>query len=96
VLTGCSEDWARLAGTLGVKVIHIAERDTQTADQANKSGEFVNTWSVDGFTGEGLQPAELGWGTHEKALPPDGSRHEFGYDAAIYLRRPGAGTRVRT
>ena len=79
-----------------MKVIHIAERDTQTADQANKSGEFVNTWSVDGFTGEGLQPAELGWGTHEKALPPDGSRHEFGYDAAIYLRRPGAGTRVRT
>jgi homospermidine synthase len=27
---------------------------------------FVNTWSVEGFVSEGLQPAELGWGTHEK------------------------------
>ena len=30
---------------------------------------FVNTWSVEGFVSEGLQPAELGFGTHEKALP---------------------------
>ena len=29
---------------------------------------FVNTWSVEGFVSEGLQPAELGWGTHEKSL----------------------------
>ena len=27
---------------------------------------FVNTWSVEGFLSEGMQPAELGWGTHEK------------------------------
>jgi homospermidine synthase len=77
-------------------VIHIAERDTQTADIAKRRGEFVNTWSVDGFVGEGCQPAELGWGTHEKALPPDGRRHEFGCDSAIYLMRPGASTRVRS
>ena len=88
--------WARIAADLGVKVIHIAERDTQVAAQAKKPGEFVNTWSVDGFVGEGCQPAELGWGTHEKALPPDGHRHGFGCDAAIYLMRPGASTRVRT
>jgi homospermidine synthase len=30
---------------------------------------FVNTWSVEGFVSEGLQPAELGWGTHEKWMP---------------------------
>ena len=59
-------------------------------------GEFVNTWSIDGFVGEGRQPAELGWGTHEKAIPADGHRHEFGCDAAVYLLRPGAGTRVRS
>ena len=88
--------WAALAEILGVKVIHIAERDTQTASFAKKPGEFVNTWSIDGFVGEGCQPAELGWGTHEKTLPPDGSRHDFGSDAAIYLMRPGASTRVRT
>jgi homospermidine synthase len=88
--------WAAIAQRLGVKVIHIAERDTQVGDRPKKPGEFVNTWSVDGFVGEGCQPAELGWGTHEKALPPDGRKHDFGCDAAIYLMRPGASTRVRT
>jgi homospermidine synthase len=88
--------WAAIAERLGVKAIHIAERDTQVADRPKKPGEFVNTWSVDGFVGEGCQPAELGWGTHEKALPEDAHRHGFGCDAAIYLMRPGASTRVRT
>jgi homospermidine synthase len=88
--------WAALAETLGVKVIHIAERDTQVSDKPKEPGEFVNTWSIDGFVSEGCQPAELGWGTHEKALPHDGRRHEFGGGAAIYLMRPGASTRVRT
>lgn len=88
--------WAALAEGLGVKVIHIAERDTQTASVAKRPGEFVNTWSIDGFAGEGCQPAELGWGTHERALPADGRRHDFGGGAAIYLLRPGASTRVRT
>ncbi len=60
------EKWAQLAYKLGIKVIHIAERDTQTANPPKRVGEFVNTWSVDGFVGEGFQPAELGWGTHEK------------------------------
>lgn len=89
--------WATLAQTLGVKVIHIAERDTQVAQtQPKRRGEFVNTWSIDGFVGEGCQPAELGWGSHEKTMPADGKRHDFGCDAAIYLMRPGAGTRVRS
>jgi homospermidine synthase len=88
--------WARLAQTLGVKVIHIAERDTQKSSQRKRAGEFVNTWSIDGFVGEGCQPAELGWGSHEKVLPPDGIRQEKGSRAAIFLSRPGASTRVRT
>jgi homospermidine synthase len=88
--------WAALSQRLGVKVIHIAERDTQTASFAKQPGEFVNTWSIDGFAGEGCQPAELGWGTHEKTLPADGHRHDFGSGAAIYLTQPGAATRVRT
>ena len=89
-------EWALLAERLGIKAVHIAERDTQVADRPKEVGEFVNTWSIDGFVGEGCQPAELGWGTHEKSLPPDGRRHEFGCGAAIYLLRPGASTRVRT
>ena len=61
-----------------------------------RPGEFVNTWSIDGFVGEGCQPAELGWGTHERSLPADARRHDFGCDAAVYLLRPGAATRVRS
>ena len=90
------EGWGELARDLGVQVIHIAERDTQVSRKPKKVGEFVNTWSIDGFVSEGSQPAEMGWGTHEKGLPPDGARHEFGCDAAIYLNRPGLITRVRT
>ncbi len=90
------EDWAKLAQRVGVKGIHIAERDTQRAAKPKPMGSFVNTWSVEGFVSEGLQPAELGWGTHEKALPAEGRRHDFGPECAIYLMRPGAGTRVRS
>jgi homospermidine synthase len=90
------EDWAALACRLGVKVVHIAERDTQVATIPKAPGEFVNTWSIDGFVSEGSQPAELGWGTHERHFPPDGRRHESGCGAAIYLLRPGAATRVRS
>ena len=92
----CYEDWAKLSNALDIKVIHIAERDTQISSRRKEKDEFVNTWSVDGFISEGLQPAELGWGSHEKLMPFDGERHGYGSDAAIYLTRPGAGTRVRS
>lgn len=68
--------------------------------QKKKRGEFVNTWSVDGFHSEGVQPAELGWGTHEKTLPADAEEipdiDKAGNRTVIYLRRPGCETRVRT
>lgn len=88
--------WAELAQTLGIKVIHVAERDTQLSPKPKQPGEFVNTWSIDGFVSEGMQPAELGWGTHEKHFPLDGARHDFGCGAGIYLKRPGLSTQVRT
>ena len=90
------EAWARLAKDLGVKVIHIAERDTQESPAPKSIGEFVNTWSIDGFAAEGSQPAEMGWGTHEKKLPEDAREHDFGPKSAIYLERPGYATRVRS
>lgn len=90
------ESWAALAQKLGVKGIHIAERDTQRARHPKPRNVFVNTWSVEGFVSEGLQPAELGWGTHEKTLPDIGRTHQTGCGAAIYLLTPGANTRVRS
>jgi homospermidine synthase len=59
---------------LGVKGIHIAERDTQRSVKPKPDGAFWNTWSVEGFISEGLQPAELGWGTHEKWMPKSGRK----------------------
>ncbi len=90
------EDWATLARQLNIRVIHVAERDTQNTSVRKKRNEFVNTWSIDGFIGEGLQPAELGWGTHEKHWPKDAGTHSFGCQAAIYLNQPGAATQVRS
>jgi homospermidine synthase len=90
------EDWAKLSKRINVKGIHVAERDTQRSRNPKPRDTFVNTWSVEGFISEGLQPAELGWGTHEKTFPPDGRRHKAGCKAAIYLERPGADTRVRS
>jgi homospermidine synthase len=93
---GTRAEWGELARRLGVKAVHIAERDTQVTRVAKRPGEFVNTWSVEGFVSEGSQPAELGWGTHERNFPRDGRRHDSGPQCAIYLMQPGAGTRVRT
>ena len=91
------EEWAKLSEKLGIKVIHVAERDSQVSPQQKQLGEFVNTWSIDGFFDESFQqPAELGWGTHEKQLPADGFHHKSGSRAAIYIDRPGSETLVRS
>ena len=81
------EAWARLAMQLGVKVIQIAERDRQVGTRRKQWGEFVNTWSSGAFVGESLQPAELGWGTHEKHWPHQGMEFGFGCGSSIYLNR---------
>jgi len=91
------QEWAELAQALGIKVIHIAERDTQISPIPKRPGEFVNTWSIDGFVSEGFdQPSELGWGTHEKKFPTDGHAHVSGGKSAIWLNRPGAAQQVYT
>ncbi len=90
-------EWAELMRDLGVKVVHIAEYDSQVSKLPKKIGCFENTWSVPGFHSEGIcQPCELGWGTHERHFPKNGHRHPHGCDAAIYLDQPGARTLVRT
>jgi homospermidine synthase len=82
---------------LGVKGVHIAERDTQRTVHPKPVDVFWNTWSVDGFISEGLQPAELGWGTHERWMPENGRTFADDPDApAIFLDQAGAATEVRT
>jgi homospermidine synthase len=90
------EDWATLMRGLGVKGIHIAERDTQRAREPKPMNQFWNTWSVEGFLSEGMQPAELGWGTHERWVPENARGQDDPERPAIYLLQPGANTRVRS
>lgn len=91
-----TENFPVLAQALGVKVIHIAERDTQVANKPKLVDEFVNTWSVEGFYEEGISPAELGWGTHEKTLPANAYMHESGPKNQIAIAKAGATTWVRS
>ena len=91
-----SENFPVLAQKLSVKVIHIAERDTQISDKPKQVNEFVNTWSVEGFYEEGIAPAEMGWGTHEKTLPVNAYQHPDGPKNQICIAQPGATTWVRS
>ncbi|OGG67093.1 homospermidine synthase [Candidatus Kaiserbacteria bacterium RIFCSPLOWO2_02_FULL_45_11b] len=89
-------EWANLMMTLGVKGIHIAERDTQKSNVVREPGQFINTWSVEGLMFESTQPAELGWGTHEKTMPEAAGVHDYGCKAAIYIDKPAATVKVDT
>lgn len=88
--------FAELSRALGVKVIHCSERDTQRATLPTAPDEFVNTWSVEGLWEEAVAPAELGWGTHEKRLPPLAVRPRRGPGNQIILPQMGLNTWVRS
>ena len=85
-----------LAWQLGVKVIHVSERDLQIANQPKQVNEFVNTWSIEGLYEEGIAPAEMGWGTHEKNLPDRAHVHISGPGNQICLANYGCRTWVRS
>ncbi|MES2198654.1 MAG: saccharopine dehydrogenase C-terminal domain-containing protein [Chlamydiota bacterium] len=90
------ENFPNLAYLLGVKTIHISEKDTQISNRAKEVDEFVNTWSVSGFIDEAIAPAEMGWGTHEKHLPVGAMEHESGPRNQICLSEKGLDTWVRS
>lgn len=85
---------AALARALGIKIIHVAERDTQTDDRPLAPGEFANTWSVDGLMAEIMQHAELSWGTHETHAPRGARRHDRSARSGMMLEGSGAKTHV--
>ncbi|MGH6948315.1 MAG: saccharopine dehydrogenase NADP-binding domain-containing protein [Kiloniellales bacterium] len=90
------DGWARLAMATGTRVIHISERDSQSSDRPRRPGEFVNTWSVPGFVEEAAMPGEIGWGTHERSLPPLANHHESGPRNTIFMAKPGGLIRLRS
>lgn len=85
-----------LAMDLGVKVIHVSERDTQIANKPKEVDEFVGTWSIEGLREEAISPSEIGWGTHEKNLPPFANIPDYGPKNQIFLSQMGMNHWVRT
>lgn len=57
-----------IAKHLELHTIHSSELDTQIAHNIKDDGTFINTWSVYGLLEEGCEPAQVGWGTHERYL----------------------------
>ena len=91
-----NNDFARLSMELGIKVIHCSERDTQITNKPKEVDEFVGTWSIEGLREEGISPAEMGWGTHEKELPPRAHVAPYGPRNQIFLPQMGINTWVRS
>ena len=83
---GAARRAARGQGDPHRRARHAGRRRSRRS-RASSSTPGRSTASIS----EGSQPAELGWGTHERHFPADGRRHDFGSGAAIYLLRPGAG-----
>lgn len=95
---GCHQDasFADMAERLGVEAIQIAECDTQRVARVRKANELFNTWSCHGFYEEAfLQPAELGWGTHETRSDLVNT-FTNGCQSAVYLPDAGANVSVRS
>ena len=92
---GSQAEWARLASELGVSLVQVSERDTQAAERPKRPNEFVNTWSIDGFVDELMQPVELSLGTCEPRKPHGALWHRRG-SGSVFLRRPGGATFARS
>src|SRR5690606_29049041 len=90
------ERFAELSRALGVKVIHCSESDTQRSSTPKSIDEFVNTWSAEGMWEEAIAPCEMGWGTHEKWLPPYAIQPKTGPRNQIILPQMGMNTWVRS
>ena len=89
-------NFAELAMEVGIKVIHCSEHDTQISHTPKKVGEFVGTWCIEGLREEGVAPAEMGWGTHERTLPPQAITPPEGPKNCILIPKMGLNTWVRS
>jgi len=61
-----AKDHANLAYLLGMKVLHVSERDNQITDRPKKVNEFCNTWSALAYAEEASDPIQVCLGTHDK------------------------------
>jgi homospermidine synthase len=88
--------FAELAMEVGIKVVHCSELDTQIPFYPKRRGEFINTWSIDGFHEEAIAPAEVGWGTHETNPPINSYFPPQEPDNELIFRNMGMKTWIRS
>ena len=82
--------WARLMQALGVRGVHIAERDTQAGRDAKPVGSFCEHLVGRGVRGGELPAGRARLGHARRWFPPNGHRHATGCKAAICIDPPGA------
>ena len=78
-----------IAKHLELNTIHSSELDTQISHNLKNDGTFVNTWSCIGLLEEGCEPAQVGWGTHERIIPEGGiilGREGVGFKDCAYKK----------
>ena len=90
----CWNSWAHLSQLLGIKVVQIAEKDTQHINTDFNYEQFGNTWSPIGFQSEAWQLAEAGWGTHEDSTCA--RKFTFEEGASVYFDNHGANVIVKS
>lgn len=63
--------YAELAQKMGLKTIHISEKDTQIINKPKRENEYVNSWASDSVSwyDEAFGFSEISWGTHETKFP---------------------------
>ena len=90
-----NKDHKNLAQILDIKAIHCSEIDTQIPKKKPKQ-PFINTWSTVGLITEGIEPAEIQIGTHEKILPFKKSNVSQIIPQLITTKTPGKDIRVKS
>lgn len=88
-------DYKQLTQELGIKVIQVAERDSQVTRQKYDKNTFINTWSVDGFISEALQRAEIGSSEKKPLTKNTVYSCSFG-DVGKYLKTKSYQTKVHS
>jgi homospermidine synthase len=63
--------YAELAKLMGLRTIHVSEKDTQITNKPKRENEYVNSWASDSISwyDEAFGFLEISWGTHETKLP---------------------------
>jgi len=89
--------YAELAKLMGLKTVHISEKDTQIINKPKRENEYVNTWASDSISwyDEAFGFLEISWGTHESKLP-DNVNTALSNDYQIIINGVGCETFAHT